>query len=1387
MTDSSIRDNSKPLVSVLCRTVGRATLETALNSVNVQDWEYIEVILVDALNQGVEHLPVPALRSGIELQVVHGQGSLDRPAAANAALDAARGEFLIFLDDDDWIAPAQIGRLVREFNHAPDIVVCYSATRKTRPDGTLTEEIIATPFDHTTLRRDNFIPIHAAMFRRNLLDLGCRFDESMAVYEDWDFWLQAAEHGNFRLCPHVGAFYREGGTSETMLESHAARYDNHHPIGQARARIFHKWRDRWSGGDWNTLMGRLDQSPQLKALQDDLQRSRQEMQSQIGQCEKAYQELESGYIALNWAHEQLDRDVKAILASFSWRVTAPYRWLRHKLAVLRTITRSSPPASERRADRILEGNLQAGILFPAADNLTFGDSLTLQGWAWSLPVSESAPHCTIIIGINGHERSRLRFPALNDDIRDLDDARRIGFAHLLDIRDLTPGRHVLTLQAMDEQDHTVTVQRVFVRQDSAAWYRHWRDSQTTQPEREAMPLHARLNIVISLSHQTPMRALQRTLQSLGALKGENWRVLIEADSETDGTEHEETGDKWLSILKNVAPQRVRERLQRDASLTPDRLSSELLMFLEAGELLAADYLVELATHWKEDTRLLYSDHDQYDHNGQAHTPVFTFAWAPDLLLSRDYIGGVFVIAADSLLAWPAREGGAWRYRCLLDLAVANTLEFRHVSRVPKVLWSEADTLVQSAVELQRAVRETIQRHQPDAEVRSPAVSGGDPKCQYVRWPLSSRPRVSIIIPTTGNLRFLKPCLDSLAQTDYPDIELIILDNSRGNNPEGIQYARDKGALIVNCDEDFNWSRLNNIGAERASGEVLLFLNDDIEIIDPDWLTEMVRQAVRDDVGTVGCLLFYPNGAIQHGGVFLVDHGGGARHLLHRQLPGKGVYLQLDQCVREVSANTGACQMILRERFEKLGRFDETLVVAGNDIDLCLRALDAGWRNLWTPHSRLIHHESVSRQDRPTGRDEKIMWQHWRHRFLAGDPWFNPSLSLHREDCALPTLPGVPVIEDSPAEPRYPFGVNMVAYIRASMGLGEAARGNAAALEATGVNFGIFNYEGTNPSRMDNLRWQHREIERPLYDINLFHINADHIGTAMADLTGAWREGRYNIGFWAWEMPEFPDRWLDAFSLVDEVWVPSTYVNQAVATKSPVPVITIPHVIQIDMASARRYDRTDFGIPETPFVFISMFDTHSIAQRKNPFGAIHAFQKAFSPDDTGVHLVIKINNVDDGSLSMLNDYIGNYHNIQLIDQHLDRSQIDSLIHCSDCYVSLHRSEGFGLGPAEAMAMGKVALLTNWSGNTEYMTMDNCVPVSYTIKQLGTDYGPYEAYQHWASPDLAHAAAEMQALVADPERVRAIGEKAQEHIKRHFSAEAIGRRMRARLDSIQRQRH
>lgn len=318
--------------------------------------------------------------------------------------------------------------------------------------------------------------------------------------------------------------------------------------------------------------------------------------------------------------------------------------------------------------------------------------------------------------------------------------------------------------------------------------------------------------------------------------------------------------------------------------------------------------------------------------------------------------------------------------------------------------------------------------------------------------------------------------------------------------------------------------------------------------------------------------------------------------------------------------------------------------------------------------------------------------------------------------------------------------------------------------------------------MSNLVWQRKEVTSPQYDINLLHINADHTPAVMKDLGKAFFAGRYTIGFWAWELPEFPDRWSDVFGLLDEIWVPSTFVNTAIAAKSPIPVVTIPHAVSMPAHMIAALSRTQVGIPEDAFVFLSMFDRHSIAQRKNPFGSILAFQRAFAPADHSVCLAIKVNNADDEALETLRNFIGDYQNIVVIHRPFERREINGLLAIIDCYVSLHHSEGFGLGPAEAMALGKVAILTNWSGNTEYMTRNNCIAIDYELVALEQDYGPYEKGQVWAAPDLEQAAREMRAIAGDKERAQLLGELARNTMATQFSPQSIGARMRQRLEAI-----
>ncbi len=359
------------------------------------------------------------------------------------------------------------------------------------------------------------------------------------------------------------------------------------------------------------------------------------------------------------------------------------------------------------------------------------------------------------------------------------------------------------------------------------------------------------------------------------------------------------------------------------------------------------------------------------------------------------------------------------------------------------------------------------------------------------------------------------------------------------------------------------------------------------------------------------------------------------------------------------------------------------------------------------------------------------------------------------------------------------GVNLAGYLRAEMGLGEAARGIAASLEAAGVPFRAINFEYMNPGRHTDMSWAYKESNNTNYDVTVLAINPDNLANARLLLPKEIFAPRYVIGYWFWELPEVPDDWADAFSLVDEVWAASRFMQTSFLKQSLVPVIHIPAAV-VPRPTA-RFSRTHFGLPGERFLFLTICDASSFLERKNPAGAIKAFRQAFAGDDATVALVLKITGLDDQrpELDEVRELVSDYQNIYILNKMMKREEIDSLLACTDCFVSLHRSEGFGLIPAEAMRMGKPAILTNWSGNTDYMTAGNCIAIDYELVKLEQDYGPYKAGQYWADPDLAQAAAAMQRLAHEPELARRIGQAAQETITSNFSPAAVGKTIESRL--------
>ena len=361
------------------------------------------------------------------------------------------------------------------------------------------------------------------------------------------------------------------------------------------------------------------------------------------------------------------------------------------------------------------------------------------------------------------------------------------------------------------------------------------------------------------------------------------------------------------------------------------------------------------------------------------------------------------------------------------------------------------------------------------------------------------------------------------------------------------------------------------------------------------------------------------------------------------------------------------------------------------------------------------------------------------------------------------------------------GLNVIGYVRAESGVGESARSTLRALNAAGIEHSIVDFRYGNVSRMDEAI-DEAKLNGLRFGASLFHINADQIAVAQEALGDDFFGRNYRIGYWAWELGRFPDRWQSAFSCLHEVWVPSTFCQRAIAAKSPVPVVCIPHSVEIVNPGPR--DRRRFGLREDSFVFLTMADMLSIPERKNIMGAAEAFLRAFGGGDASVELVIKLSNPEKrpDMMEALQDYAQRSPGILLMDRYLSRPEISALIDTVDCFVSLHRSEGFGLGIAESMVREKAVIATGWSGNVDFTNIGNALVVDYELIELDRDYGPYAKGEVWADPSIDDAAAKMRAVSEDPDLRQRLGRRARDDCIRLLSPEAIGRVVQERLNRI-----
>jgi glycosyltransferase involved in cell wall biosynthesis len=362
-------------------------------------------------------------------------------------------------------------------------------------------------------------------------------------------------------------------------------------------------------------------------------------------------------------------------------------------------------------------------------------------------------------------------------------------------------------------------------------------------------------------------------------------------------------------------------------------------------------------------------------------------------------------------------------------------------------------------------------------------------------------------------------------------------------------------------------------------------------------------------------------------------------------------------------------------------------------------------------------------------------------------------------------------------------VNVVGYLRAELGVGEAARSLIAGLEASNTPYNAI----TNSETLS--RQRHPIEERKLWsaetDINIVCVNADQTPVFARKIGPAFFAGRYTIGVWFWEVEDFSPLFYGAINHIDELWVASHFIHEVFAKISPKPIHKF-HLPVIKPLIDETLSRADLGLPDR-FTFFFSFDFFSVFERKNPTGVIEAFRRAFQPG-AGPALVIKTINGDKKILDLekLRFAAGGHPDISIVDGYVSAVEKGTMTARCDCYISLHRSEGYGLTMAEAMSLGKPVIATGYSGNLEFMTRENSYLCSYDYRTIGPDSPPYPPTSRWAEPDLDEAANFMRHVYENQAEGRARGMRAAEDMRMLHSPEVAGKAIRERIDAIRHQR-
>ena len=531
-----------------------------------------------------------------------------------------------------------------------------------------------------------------------------------------------------------------------------------------------------------------------------------------------------------------------------------------------------------------------------------------------------------------------------------------------------------------------------------------------------------ISIVLPV-YNIPEKYLRACIDSVLAQLYPDWELCIADDKSPD--------PEVCKILDEYQKKDTRIRVAYRSNNGNISAASNTALQLATGDFVAlldhddeltphALYFMAHAINDHPQVQILYSDEDKIDNEGNRFEPHFKSDWNPDLFHSQNYVCHLGLYKRDLLnrikgfrLGLEGSQDHDLILRCL------TLVEAKHIVHVPRILyhWRAVDgsTALASAEKdyTTKAGLRALRDYFAALNSNTVQVEAGQlPNTYRVRWPIpNSPPQVSLLIPTRDRKNITEIAVQSiLDKTTYSNYEILILDNG-SVEPETLEWFSfiqklDPRVKVLRYDHPFNYSAINNFGIKHASGEIVGLVNNDVEVINSDWLTEMVRHAIRPDIGCVGAKLYYSDGRIQHAGVIL-GIGGVAGHS-HKYFPSShhGYFSRL-KLVQSLSAVTAACLVVRKDVYIEVGGLDElNLTVAFNDVDFCLKVREAGYRNLWTPYAELYHHESISRgvedsieKQQRFRMEVEVMKSRWAEQ-LNSDPYYSPNLTLEHEDFSM---------------------------------------------------------------------------------------------------------------------------------------------------------------------------------------------------------------------------------------------------------------------------------------------------------------------------------------------------------------------------------------------------